>query len=183
MTQSACKIAPRRKNNGQTKLENYFPVLKAKRTKTEINFQGFPITDCCYEKEVDEFVYRPPLRPWSCGNECIPNGSKEHKLCHNCCLRPCIAKVKRNDLMAHCEHVMVFENDDVEAMQSKMFDHADSLLADVFGAPHVRNFPVPACLHELVDRHLCQMTGTTHQEGCDPDHDLVVGAVDGNDFR
>jgi hypothetical protein len=51
-----------KKKNPQQKLEKYFEVKKKPRINQAIrrNFQGFPLSECCYEEEIGNFVYCPP---------------------------------------------------------------------------------------------------------------------------
>jgi hypothetical protein len=50
-----------KKKNPQLKLEKYFEVKKKPRINQAIrrNFQGFPLSECCYEEEIGDFVYCP----------------------------------------------------------------------------------------------------------------------------
>ena len=143
----------------------------------EKNFQGFPVSACKYEEEIDKFVYCPTGYGASLGKN---NSEPIKKLCHHCFLRPCVVKEKWEDIMDFCEEdIMVFEHDDSEAMYFKMTDHLEGVLLQIFGARYTRNHAPPACVNELLSNY----HGTKQEmEEENPDDELVAGAVDGNEY-
>ena len=149
-------------------------VTKPKAEKVEKNFQGFPVTMCRYEEEVDKTVFCPPCQPWR-------EPKEGAKLCHECFLRPCMVKAKWNDIMGFCEDTMVFENDDSDVMYEKMINYAESLKVDIFGARFSRNHPLPGCVYELVGNYFAVKAQMEEAEG-NPDDDLVAGSIDGTDY-
>ncbi len=167
----------RKKKNPQQKMERYFPVTKPKVPRVEKNFQGYPITECRYEEEVEKHVYRP------CNyyKQLAAKGKKQEEapLCTRCFLRPCIVKGRWNEIMEFCEDVMIFENDDSDEMYFKMMNHAESIVLDVFGPRYYRNHPSPTCINELVGRYHDVKREMEEEEEADPDEDLVAGAIDG----
>ena len=169
-----------KKKNPQQKLEKYFEVKKKTRTNQAIrrNFQGFPLAECCYEDEIGDFVYCPPCYN---NNKKRKEGGAEERLCHECLLRPCIVRGKWNHIMDFCEEVMVFENDDSEAMYFKMMNHAESIMVEVFGARYCRNNPTPACIQGVVSNYF-ETKAQMEEEEEDPDEDLVAESIDGADF-
>jgi hypothetical protein len=175
-----------KKKNPQQKLEKYFEVKKKTRTNQAIrrNFQGFPLSECCYEEEIGDFVYCPPCYN---NNKKRKEGGAEERLCHECLLRPCIVRGKWNHIMDFCEEVMVFENDDSEAMYFKMMNHAESILVEIFGAEYVtKQERAPGCLYELVGNYHRMkggMEGEEELQDVDPDEDLVANSVDGEEYR
>lgn len=172
-----------KKKNPQQKLEKYFKVTKPKKSQVERNFQGFPLSDCIWEEEVGQFVFRPAsyYNKISCHNNGgDPSGDEEGALCRECLLRPCLVKGRWDDIMSFCEDTMIFEDDDSDAMYFKMMNHADSILVEVFGARHVRNHPTPLCVSALVGNYHDTKRGVEAAEE-DPDDELVSGAVDGTD--
>ena len=168
-----------KKKTPQQKLEKYFEIKKKMRTNwvAKKNFQGFPLSQCCYEEEIGDYIYCPP-----CYNKKNNKGhTKEEELCRECLLRPCVVRGKWNDIMEFCENVMIFENDDCDSMYSKMLNHAESILVDIFGADYVNSRRAPVCLYELVGRYHSVKSG---MEGLDehPDDDLVANAADTGDY-
>ena len=165
-----------KKKTPQQKMERYFPVTKPKVGRVEKNFQGYPITECRYEEEVEKHVYRPSKYY----KQLATKGKKgeEAPLCTQCFLRPCIVKGRWNEIMNFCEDVMVFENDDSDEMYFKMMNHAESIVLDVFGPRYWRNHPNPTCINELVGRYHDVKREMEEQEEQDPDEDLVAGAID-----
>lgn len=149
-TQFVCKDIVKKKKNPQQKLERYFPVTKQKQPKIEKNFQGFPLTECIYEEEIDKYVYKPTDYP-SAGTT---NPKQQHSLCNKCFLRPCFVKGKWDDLMGFCEDIMVFENDDSESMYFKMLNHAEAIQVELFGVRYARNNLLPECVNEIVGKYL-----------------------------
>lgn len=174
-----------KKKNPQQKLERYFALTKSKGQKVEKNFQGFPLNECRYEEEIDKCVYCPPGYPGEKQAETFLRGEKltDQKLCHDCLLRPCIAKGRRNDIIGFCEEIMVFESDDTsDSMWAKMIEHAETIVAGVFGSRHVRNHAPPSCVHEMVRSYVAFKSGMEEEEEENPDHELVARSVDGADF-
>ena len=171
----------KKKKDPQQKLHRYFPVTKAKGVKIEKNFQGFPLTQCRYEEEIGKFVYCPP---------CYRSGEmmveEKQGLCHDCLLRPCIAKYKREEIISFCEYTMVFENDDCHLNHcSKILEHAESIIVEVFGERFARNNVLPRCIYEVVCRYHDVVAGVEEdgaEMGDQPDDDLVAGAVDGDEY-
>lgn len=188
--QFVCRDIVRKKKNPQQKMERYFVVTKPKCQKVEKNFQGFPLSQCQYEEEVDEYVYCPPCYPSSVEEEeTFVGGRKkkkkkkqERRLCKECFLRPCIVKGKWNDIMGFCEDIMVFENDDSDGMYFKMINHVQSILVEVFGSRYARNHGVPACVNAIVGNYLTIKSEMEGEDGEDPDDELVGRSVDGTDF-
>lgn len=169
-----CKDIVKKKKNPQQRLERYFLVTKqVRKPKAETNFQGFPLSECIYEEEVDDYVFKPSDYP--------PKGSKkEHGFCHKCFLRPCIVRGKWDDIMGFCEDIMVFENNDSEGMYSKLMNHADSLMVEVFGAKYVASGRSPSCVYEMVGNYHSLKSGIETEEfDDDPDDALVASALDG----
>ena len=85
--------------------------------------------------------------------------------------------------MGFCEDIMVFENDDNDAMYDKMVNYAESIIADLFGQRFFRNNPNPDCITSMVGRYYEIKTGM--EDGAleeSPDKDLVAGAVVGKEF-
>jgi hypothetical protein len=153
-TEFVLKDIVRKKKNPQQKMERYFVVKKPKSKRLQRNFQGFPVTECVYEEEVNKMVYKPPGYPsWDDTIEGPGIRMKkvtEHKLCPECFLRPCLVKGKWNDIMGFCEDIMVFENDDNDWMYYKMMNHTEAIIVEIFGARYARNNPSPACVNGLV---------------------------------
>jgi hypothetical protein len=108
-TPFVCKDIVKKKKNPQQRLEMYFPVTKQRVMKGEKIFQGFPLTECIYEEEINKYVFKPRKYP---ANGTSSNSIQQHSLCHKCFLRPCFVKGKWDDLMGFCEDIMIFENDD-----------------------------------------------------------------------
>jgi len=182
--QFVCKDIVRKKKNPQQKLERYFAVTKA---KVEKNFQGFPVTDCRYEEEIDKVVYCPPFSPWKKEEEeeSSTKKNKEPELCRECLLRPCMVKARWNDIMDFCEDTMVFANDDSDAMYDKMINYAVSIQVEVFGARYTRQNPLPACVHDIVGNYFgtkSAMEDEEEEEALKRDNELVAASVDGSDF-
>jgi hypothetical protein len=53
-TPFVCKDIVKKKKNPQQRLERYFPVTKRRVTKVKKIFQGFPLTECIYEEEINK---------------------------------------------------------------------------------------------------------------------------------
>lgn len=170
-----------KKKNPQQRLEKYFEIKKKTRSNqpNKKNFQGFPLAQCRYEEEIGDFVYCPP---------CYSKKKDEgEKLCHECLLRPCIVRGKWNEIMDFCEEVMIFENDDSEAMYFKMLNHAESILVEIFGADYVtKQQRAPGCLYELVGNYHRVKGGMELDDGLqegDPDEELVANAIDAGEYN
>lgn len=175
----------RKKKNPQKTLQKYFPVVKPKQINPERNFQGFPLTECVFEEELDQFLFRPP---WY-GNKENSDGSP-HQLCRHCLLRPCIVFEKWDQIIEFCEEAVVCGNvDDSEGMYSKLLNHAQSTVASIFGPRYVRNNPDPNCLLDVVGRY--HRIGTYHEMGNETgeedwytlEDDLVAGATDREEYK
>lgn len=179
-TEFVCKDIVTKKKNPQQMMERYFMVVKQKREIPKRNFQGFPLSQCVYEEEVMDMVYRPTGYPRR--TERKKDSSTEcTKLCHECLLRPCVVRGKWNEIMGFCEDTMVFENDDSESMYFKMMNHAESIMVEVFGARYCRNNPTPACIQGVVGNYF-ETKAQMEEEEEDPDEDLVAESIDGADF-
>ena len=165
-----------KKKNPQQKLERYYSVTKSKGRVAEKKFQGFPLRLCKFEEEIGKFIYCPPCYT----NKLEERQVKEAELCHECYLRPCVVKGKWEDIMGFCEDVMVFENDDSDAMYFKMVNHVESVLVEIFGARYVRNFPPPSCVYNLVGRY--HDTKREMEEEEHPDDGFGAAAIDGKDY-
>lgn len=164
----------RKKKNPQQKLEKYFAVTKPKKARVETNFQGFPLCECRWEEEVEQFVYRPAAYYKKDNSDEM---GKEGDLCRECLLRPCVVKGRWDDIMSFCEDTMIFEDDDSDAMYFKMINHAECILVDIFGARHVRNHPTPPCIFDVVGNYHDTKKGMESSEE-DPDDELIAGSVD-----
>jgi hypothetical protein len=177
--QFVCKDIVWKKTNPQQKLERYFPVAKQGNAKVEKNFQGFPMSECVYEEELDKYVFKPAGYP-----PAGENPTKQHALCHKCLLRPCLVKGKWDDIMGFCEDIMVFENDDSEGMYSKLTNHAESIMVEIFGAKYAAHTAAPGCVYELIGKYHnvksgMEAEGSPHE---DPDDELVANAIDGGEY-
>ena len=181
-------IIVRKKKNPQQKMERYFEVKKPKSKRLERNFQGFPVTECVYEEEVNKLVYKPPGYPsWDDtidGPGIRMKKVTEHKLCPECFLRPCLVKGKWDDIMGFCEDIMVFENDDSEGMYSKLTNHAESIMVEIFGAKYAAHTVAPGCVYELIGKYHNVKSGMEAEGSPDehPDDELVANAIDGGEY-
>ena len=75
---------------------------------------------------------------------------------------------------------MVFENNDSEGMYSKLMNHADSLMVEVFGAKYGAGGRSPSCVYKMVGNYHSLKSGIETEEfDDDPDDALVASALDG----
>jgi hypothetical protein len=177
-----------KKKNPQQKLEKYFKVKKKPRIYQAIrrNFQGFPLSECCYEEEIGDFVYCPPCYN---NNKKRKEGGAKERLCHECLLHPCIVRGKWNHIMDFCKEVMIFENYDSEAVYFKMMNHAESVLVETFGAAEyvtTKQERAPGCPYELVGNYHRMKSGMEGEEELqdgDRDEDLVANSIDSEEYR
>jgi hypothetical protein len=101
---------------------------------------------------------------------------------------PVHCKGKWNHIMDFCEEVMIFKNDDSEAMYFKVINHAKSVLVEFFGAEYVTKEQerAPGCLYELVGnyhRTKSEMEGEEELQDGDPDEDLVANSINSEESR
>jgi hypothetical protein len=170
-----------KKKDPQQKMEKYFPVAKAaKMARLEKNFQGFPLSECVYEAELRADVYCPPC----CRDE---NGERKwtsDSLCHHCLLRPCMVKMRWEDIMGYCEDCMVFENDNSDGIRFKITGHMESICAEIYGAEFASKYSIPSCALEVVsDYHRVKLgMDEAEEDEEDPDEELIGGAVDGAEY-
>ena len=129
---------------------------------------------CKHEAEVNRTIFCPPN--W--GNE------KEEaatlvvwELCHECLLRPCFAAEKQFEMFEFaCELKWADpESEDWggnDAIAWKTMKHAESLMAEVFGARCVRRVGLPWCAEKAI-RNKCPLDEHPH-----PDDELAQVAED-----
>ena len=79
---------------------------------------------------------------------------------------------------------MVFEDDDSKGMYSKLMNHAESIMVEIFGAKYAAHTAAPGCVYKLIGKYHnvksgMEAEGSPHE---DPDDELVANAIDGGEY-
>ena len=163
-----------KRKDPQQRMEKYFPVVK--KSKSDKNFQGFPMEHCVYEDDVGKFVYRP-----TCYGMENKKGEEESKFCRECLLRPCFVQSKWKDMRYQCDGAKVQAEDTEEKVTwiKEMMEQASFVLIGIFGRRYVEATPLPQCLFCWIDSCIPE---EEESDLCERDDDLVHGAIDGKDY-
>ena len=119
-------------------------VKKQKNAYYQTNFQGFPIDECEYCEEVEDWVYCPPRY----------NGDPECALCKDCFLRPCIKWGKMEEFMLLSMERRHDYEGDRETIKHKILEGVEIIAKEVFGSNHIDSYGIPSCLIDLLISHL-----------------------------
>ena len=113
-------------------------------TYYQTNFQGFPIEECAYCEELDDWVFCPPY--YDSDPECA--------LCKDCFLRPCVKLGKMDEFMVLSAERSHDYNGDSDTIKYKILEGVEDIAKEVFGDEHVLDYGIPSCLIDLFFTHL-----------------------------
>lgn len=143
-------IPEKKAQKPQKKMNQYFPITKAKAPPLEINFQGFPLSECVFAAEIGTYVYCPPAY----GNNAMRKGGR---VCPDCYLSPCFAKEKDEEIHEFlCDFPIhnVFNSDnEMDEAYEKMVDRIERMLTESFGAKYASSVGVPDCCERVVSEY------------------------------
>ena len=135
----------------QSNIKSFFHVTKATNmSNTRLNFQGYPLSQCVYSKEIQDMVYWP-IR--FCGPiSQVP----QPKTCKQCLLTPCIVSLFGSKIVDFAGNQRYgegrddFTEDDIDDMYCETMDFVCGLLVQVFGRKYVQSHGPPECAHTFV---------------------------------
>jgi hypothetical protein len=96
-------IPEKKEKKPQKMMEQYFPIVKAKAPQPppmEVNFQGFPLSQCRFAPDIGTFVYCPPA--YGGGQR-----RRERRVCPDCYLSPRIVEEKNEEIFQICMNMPV----------------------------------------------------------------------------
>ena len=141
-------IPEKKEKKPQKMMQQYYPVVKSKKPEPEVNFQGFPLSECQYAKEIGTYVYCPPASVYG---GCAPPRKKGWKVCSDCYLKPCIADEKYNKIMEFCTDFRTYADDEeLDEAYEKIMDRIEDMLTNIFGRKYASTIRVPDCVEEMV---------------------------------
>ena len=137
-----------------------FPNKFRKLTYYQTNKQGFPIDECEYCSEVEDWVYTPPNYGSSFAS---PSTLSTLPLCRLCLLRPCVKAVKFDSFSILSMEVMHDYEGDKAKIREKMIEGLEDIGKEIFGVEYIESHGIPPC---LVDMMLSYFEGVDEVDGC-----------------
>jgi hypothetical protein len=142
-------IPEKKEKKPQKMMEQYFPIVKAKAPQPppmEVNFQGFPLSQCRFAPDIGTFVYCPPA--YGGGRR-----RRDRRVCPDCYLSPCIVEEKNEEIFQICMNMPVsnwHSQKEMDEGYETALDQVKLMLMEIFGRNYVSTISIPDCAEKMV---------------------------------